>query len=514
MMESKKYRKTPEGTAVIAAFVYGIFTHLFALNNILHNYDNIASQPGGYGGGISLGRWLLEYVGQFVDKLGLNYNLSVINGVLYIGLIAITAGFLVSLLKIRSRKFAALIGMLFVAFPTATATLVYRYTAVFYGVGVLLAVLAVWVLTRFKYGFLLSALLIAASLGLYQAYVPLTIGLFVLLLIQQALEGETDAWKLVYHGLYDCAVLILGLLFYFVGLKISEAYFGATLTEYQGVGSMGNLALQDIPGLVIQAFLGVCSLGLRDYCGVANRAMMRIAYLMLGIASTAMILYILAVKVKKVGVAVITCLLCLVFPVAVNFIVIMCPDGWVYTLMVYAFALIACLPLVLFECMPDLAKEQMKRGRRILAKSIGLLTALLVLYYAYYANVNYTTLYYANRQIENYLNSIVVQVRMTEGFTSETEWVFIGEVDDPLFASPWEEEAIYGGSGYTEYLLNQYSRPNWIQNYIGYTVPMASDETVARLMEMDEVKEMPCMPDAGSIKVIENTVVIKFQDVY
>lgn len=509
---TKEHLRTPEGTAVIAALIYGFFTHLYAFNNILHNHDNIASQPGGYGSGVPLGRWLLELAGLFMDKLGLNYNLSVVNGVVYVCLIALAAGVLVSVLKIRKRTSAALIGMLMVAFPTVSATMVYRYTVMFYGFSALFAILAVWVFSRVKYGFVWSVLCIMLSMGLYQAYVPLTIGLFVLVLIRQALEGKTDALTLIRRGLCCCAALALGLVLYFAGQKLCELYFGIQLTDYQGVSSMGNLQLADIPRLVVEAFTTFCSIVVRDYCGIANRAMMRIAYLLLMVLSIGMVAVILVVKVRKASVALVTVLLCLVFPVAVNFIAIMCPDGWIYSLMVYAFVLVACMPLVLLECMPEWDGTLWKRAKPLLAKGVGVLTALLVVYYGYYANVNYTTLHYANRQIENYLSSMVVQVRMTEGYTAQTKWAFIGDIDDPLFQSPWQDEVIYGGSGYTQYLMNQYSRPNWFQNYIGYTLPMAEEETVAALAASAQVQAMPCFPDNGSIKVIGDTVVIKCQD--
>ena len=56
-------------------------------DNILSNFDNIASQPGGYGGGVVLGRWFLEILGLFAEKIGLDYNLSVINGLIFVCLI-------------------------------------------------------------------------------------------------------------------------------------------------------------------------------------------------------------------------------------------------------------------------------------------------------------------------------------------------------------------------------------------------------------------------------------------
>ena len=344
-----RWKQTPEFTAVVSALVYGMLVHLFALTNILNNHDNIASQPGGYGMGVDMGRWFLEVLGRLFDKVGLNYNLPSINGVIYIALLAAAAALLVSALKIRSKISAALIGALFVAFPTVTVTMIYRYTAMFYGISAVMAVLAVWVLGRFRGSLPVSVVLIALSMGIYQAYVPMTIALFVLQLICEGLRGEADGKRLVLHGLYDCLALVLGLGLYFVGMKVSVAVYGMTLVDYQGISTMGSISAGQIPQLVINALKAVLLLPVRDYCGVANRALMRIAYLLLGGISAAMILWIFVKKIKNVGTCVITGLLLVAFLLAVGFMEVMVPDGWIYTLMVYAFCLLACAPLVFLE---------------------------------------------------------------------------------------------------------------------------------------------------------------------
>ena len=64
--------------------------------------------------------------------------------------------------------------------------------------------------------------------------------------------------------------------------------------------------------------------------------------------------------------------------------------------------------------------------------------------------------------------------------------------------------------GYSQYLLNQYSRRDWIENYIGYDIPRADAQTIAVLAETEEVRAMPCYPNAGSIRVIGDVVVVKF----
>lgn len=509
LWKEKQWQKTPEFCAAVSALVYGLMVHLFAMTNLLHNHDNIASQPGGYGMGVELGRWFLEILGRFFDKAGLNYNLPAVNGMLYIATLAMAAALLVSVLKIRGKLSAVLIGALFVAFPTVTATMIYRYTTIFYGISAVMAVLAVWVLGRFRGSVFLSAVLVALSMGIYQAYVPLTIALFVLQLIREGLMGEADGKKLVIHGLWDCLALILGLGLYFAGMKISVALCSVDLVDYQGVSTMGSISLSQLPGLVRNAMKAVCLLPLRDYCGVANRALMRIAYLLLGGISLAMVLWIFVKKIRNLGTCIITGLLLVAFLLAVGFVEVMVPDGWIYTLMVYSFTLLACAPLVMLECLPQ---EEPGKLTGICRMAVILLVMLLVCFYGYYANVNYTAVYFAGEQIENYLSGVVIRTTMTEGYTTDKQWALIGDIQDPLFDSPWDEEITYTGLGFTQYLLNQYSRRDWIENYIGYDIPRADADTVVALAETEEVRSMPCYPNAGSIRVIEDTVVVKFQD--
>ena len=130
LKQINKLKQTPEGIAAMAAMGVGSLVHLFGLVNVLHNYDDIAQQPKGYGTGISSGRWLLSLLGDSAEWLGGNYNLPVVNGLLFLALIAISAGILVSVFGIQNRTMAALSGMLLAVFPTAFSTLAFRYTSV------------------------------------------------------------------------------------------------------------------------------------------------------------------------------------------------------------------------------------------------------------------------------------------------------------------------------------------------------------------------------------------------
>lgn len=505
-------RKTPESTAVLAAMGAGVVTHLFGIVNLMHNYDDMPMQPKGFGTGIESGRWFLELLDRFLGWCGLNYNLPVFNGLLFLALVALAAGFAVSALRIRNRWIGACIGMLFAVFPTVTATMFFRFTAVPYGLGMLLSVLAVWCLPRHRYGLLLSGLCTALSMGIYQAYVPVTISLFLLLLIQYALEErDRKPGDILKKGLYDCAALLLGLALYFLILKGMLAATGMQLNQYRGMDSMGQLSLREIPSLLRQAYKGVLELPFGNYCGLSSTGLLKLLYFMLGVDAAVLLLAVLRGP-RKSSVVVMTCLLCLIFPVAVNFIVFICPAGGIYTMMVYAFVLLPCVPLVFCEMLLGNGENAGKRWKRWLVKATGVMLSVLIFLYAYQANVNYSALYYANRQTANYLNAMVAQIRMTDGYDTQKTWVFIGNIHDPQLSFSWKEGSTYGGNTSTNGLLGSYGKLSWLGNYLGYQLPIGDDEMIHTVSQMPEVKEMPCWPDAGSIKVIDDMVVIKCQE--
>lgn len=200
-MKIKESLKTPEGAAFAASLSVGFLAHLFVLTNVIHNYDSVLRLPYDYGGGIPLGRWGLQFLGEFAQRWGGNTNLPLFNGILYLVLVAVSTALLVHVFTIRDRKHAILIGMVFAVFPASASTMIHRYCAVYYGLSMLLSVAAVWVISKHKFfGPVLSILMITLSLGIYQAYVPVTIAAFVLLLIQQALRGENKVFSIVKQG--------------------------------------------------------------------------------------------------------------------------------------------------------------------------------------------------------------------------------------------------------------------------------------------------------------------------
>ena len=502
--------KRPEIITTIVSFVLGIAIHLFGLVNELHNYDDIANQPIGHGSTVSSGRWSLMLFGQAVRLIFGEYNLPWINGLLFILLIAITAGIMISAFDIKKTSSAILFGLVFVSFPSAAATLLFTFTVIYDAFAILLSALAVWLTRKYKYGFIPAAFCIAFSMGIYQAYVPLTISMFVLLLIKQLLQEDVKAARIIWRGLCDCGTIILGLLLYFLFLKFFLVVLHITLDTYQGISDMGKISLAQMPSLIWTAFRGFCTFPFTGYASIAQTAVLKAAYVVLCPVSLLILICIAFLKKKKTSQIILLAALCFTLPIAINFIAVMCPDSTIYTLMVYAFALVPCVPLILLETFPK-AKDCTKKLQQILTTVSAAVVVMIILSNAYMANANYSSAYYATRQTENYLTSLVTQVRMTEGFTPEKKWVALGKINDPLLHGPWDDVPIYGGNADSIKLLRKYSWQNWISMYYGYALPWAEDSEVALLNNNEAVRDMPVWPSEGSIKVVDDYVVIKFE---
>ena len=216
----KEISNDPVIKASIITFFCGIGIHLFGLINVLHNYDDIYVRSTDYGAGLSLGRWVLDIVGNFFIKNEIGYNLPYVNGAMFIMILAVTTGVLMKIFDLQSWKLGVMTGLSIVSFPAITSTLFFKYTTIYYGIAILFSVVAVWVLKIRKYGIIISSVCIAVSLGIYQAYLPLTIALLVLCLIKQILEENIDLKSFIKRGMSYCLSLIGGIVSLLYWLEI------------------------------------------------------------------------------------------------------------------------------------------------------------------------------------------------------------------------------------------------------------------------------------------------------
>ena len=527
MFDKLRFLKKPKYTAFFAAVLFGFLIHLFGLVTIVHNYDDIAVNPVGFGSSVQSGRWGLGVLGGVFHLLFGSYNIPFLYGLIFLFFIGLSVAMIVTMFDIKSHKLAIIIGALFVVFPTATSTMFFKYTAHYYAVAIFLAVWAAKKLAESKRGFILGTLFIVLSLSIYQAYLPLTIGLLVLFLLKRILEDDSSTFvRTIQTGLFFCLSIITAFILYRLSVELSIVVGNKVLvivrqampsividdfvlSSYQGINSMGNITVSSLFESVIKSFKLFFTLPIEDYCGLASTVVLKILYPVFWLLTVIICGVVLGIKKRKLSHIFGVLLLLVLFPLAVNFIVVMCPNSLIYTLMVYSFVLVPCAPILLIESWNS--ADSLPRIRVAFKRILASVSIFMIAIYSVSTTVNYTYMYYQTRQAENYVASLVTQIRMTEDFSTDKPWAFIGSIEDPLLNSGWASVPTYGGSGDIKTILNSYSRNEWIKTYIGYTPTFASNGKVSEIKATEEFKSMPIWPNEGSIRVINECVVVRFE---
>ena len=72
-----------------------------------------------------------------------------------------------------------------------------------------------------------GTLCLAVSLGIYQAYLPMTASLFVILLLKEVLSGKSRWLTVLCRGVLDLFTMILGFAAYYGCMKWNLAKHGA-----------------------------------------------------------------------------------------------------------------------------------------------------------------------------------------------------------------------------------------------------------------------------------------------
>lgn len=502
----------------LSVFCAGLLAHGFIITNILNNYDNITYTSGGYGAGLRSGRWFLEILGDTIEKIWGNYTLPLFNGCLFITLIAVSACILASVLEIRSRFFKALAGMMMVVFPTIGSTMFFMYTAPYYGFAILLAVSGVYFAKKFEHGVVPAAVCFALSLGIYQAYLPFTASLFLLLLLRKGFSGQAVSGdELFTRAIRYLLSLILGVLFYVVTLRVFLALCNETLSSYQGINQMG-LQLKELPAIVKKAYDCFFSLSFQTQYGVNLTMLIKKSFLFVQVLSGLLFFWLLCYGKQPVVVKVLNTVFILLFPLSVNGIILMCYHSYIYTIMVYGIVTLFFLPVVLLEvAVEQCSVHPLHNMTKALSFALMFVFSLTVLNYIWQTNGNYMILYYVNRQTENYFVNLTGRIRSAEGYRQDLPLAVVGEnFSDMTFDQrSFSSAAIfdYGGKSKSSDMINSYSRRYWLIHYVGYEQSFVSLEELGRLKENESVKNMPCYPDDGSIQVIDDVIVIKLEEI-
>lgn len=483
----------------LATAIFGTLSYLYLFVNNINNNDMIVCMPAGYGTGITSGRWLLQLLGDLTDRIWGVYNVPLFSGILALALLALTSAVIVKLLELKSPKVCFSVAAITATAAPIASSMFFLFTIHYFAFALLCVVTAAYFGKHAKLSsFLGASVLGACSLGIYQAYFPFFAVLLLLSVLISSLKQENSLRQIVIHALRALSILIFSYLLYRLMLSVALCLMDAQLGDYQGIGQIGSLTLSAIP----QAYRDFFLLPFREYAGFNATQFLQAMLFCLILLSV-----VLCILHRKQCHCICTIICLLLLPLASNAFVVIAPNSTVYTRMCMGLMSVFYLPAVLAAHLP----EKKSQPKKALQTVVCVLLLASSLNYAWQSNGNYQQAYYANRKTENYFATLFTRAKSTDGYRADMPIVLVGNnFSDESFVNNWANTPfLYRGNTSAASQINQYSRPQFVANYLGYAIRSATDEEIA--LYATQIETMTCYPDDGSLAVVDNLILVRLE---
>lgn len=490
----KEYR-----VPAIAGMLFGILAYMFAFTNKLVNHDEVFTLFF-KGGSYSLGRWGLE----ILELIFPNYSMPWIYGIITIVLITVSVCVMIAIFSIHSRLLQVLLMGSVMVFPSLIGTFTYMFTSSSYAVSFLLAVTAVWLLSRLDKRTVLPALIcMIGSLSIYQSYVAVAASLLVLTLIQRLMKEE-DIASIIKSGVFFVLFLIVSLGVYYAGTMVINKLRGVGFNSYAG----GNLSFSfsEIPARILLAYQNFPKF-FSGYRGLMPTTFSRILHV-LCLVLTAGLLLLWAISRKKLQISRILWLVALVciLPLAISCMYLFTTEDAVHTLVLYGFVAVYVLAAMAADFCISLIPET--KMRQLTLNALSFVLALIIAGNIYIANESYLLLHLRYENAYAFYTSLVADIKMMPEFDEDTKLAVVGTFREPAFyleQFPFSDH-ITGTDGF---LPDIYSKDKFLEYYLGFPIPMASDDEIAAITATEEYAEMAVYPYYGSMRMYDDILVVK-----
>ena len=510
-------------TAFTAAFIIGLLIHMPVLLSDIPNHDGLGSMYFDQNM-ITSGRWFLTVACGFSSY----FTIPWIIGLLGLLFLALAAAALTALLELRDTLAIIMISGLLVSFPALASTFAYVFTMDGYMLALLLAVLSVLCTKKWKKGFLPGAVCLAFSMGTYQAYLPFAI----LLCIYEVLlifvgEGQPDSTKAdrrseshklgilrlrIHMSLQYFYMGVLGVVLYYVLLRVLLVIQGKELASYQNINNMEGIASGFGLSSVAHMYRDFLSFTVKGNVLFHNIYSLG-AILVLGVV-TVFAVFRLVLKRKwwkSLGFFVIIALAAVIIPPATNVILMISPDVTYHLLMRYQWVLYLILPVAFVSRFSG----EDKKG---IVMQWCMLTAafVMVFHYAVTDNIGYSNLQKRYEKTYAYCVRLLDRIEQTEGYYQGIPIAMVGVVG----YNPFPETDITMSVTSNMIGLNGdtllYTGENYqvfIQNYLGATLNIMSPEEMEDIYFSPEYIEMESFPAASSVKIVDGIMYVKTENV-
>ena len=414
---------------IISTFLFGLFIHGPIMFKKLAKQDDILYMFIG-GETFSSGRWMLFTAEKIKNLLFQDsvYNIPTFNVVFSLCCIAAAACILIDLFEIKSTNLCVLLSGVMVAIPVMASMYAYMFTAQFFSLAVLFAVAgASLVLTKKQwYWILLGIILMTLSIGIYQAYIPLILCIFLFGMIKRFSEADTPEkqkqafLRIGIIGISCVGFLLLNTLILNFCLKIT----GIKLSGYKGIGYATKIPLTTYLTRAVFAYKEFLLPQRGTFYDIlpGSSHTLYLCMHLLTVIFYACFLFSVWKKSKLNGIM--TLLMGLMVPLAVNFIFVMVDETYCYVLMEYGYVMYFVFFVWIFETVRGQFRPVISTVTRGIVSCI---LFLMVIIFCRFDNLCYMKLEITQAQMTRYFTTLVTRIQDTNGYDASMPVAYIGK---------------------------------------------------------------------------------------
>lgn len=522
MLKENKILKEQIKIVFIVAFIWGIFAHGFIIFNKLSVHDDMYSMFY-IGSTYYSGRWalgILEYITR--TFLGGMFSLPVFNGLITLFFISLILIILLIMFEIKNVFSIIILGGIFTVYPTITTLFGYMYTAPYYFFGFWLVTLSAFIVCTQRKWYLriLAVILFTFSIGIYQASIPLYLSIIILYIIKKlsVCTEHIPFRKQISIGIYHCIITIISFGVYVLINRFCLIQKGLDkMTDYQGISSFGLTSISGYFYRIIETY--------KEFIFPSENIRSQIypfgSYYVFLIIVLIYIFLLITITIqsikKKIFVESIEFfILGLGYPLFSNFIFIMCDSKTtiIHSIMMYSNVMFYFTVVTLMERGLNYRVinkyNLVYKGKNICLYFLLGLLLISSFQFSRFSNTCYLRAVIMQQENISYLTTLVTRIKSVEGYDDEYPVVYIGSnlITDSTIADIVQFNFIGAYPYLTDNLsVNDYAWKESMRIWCGFS-PIEGNKDLFKSRE--EVINMSCYPDDGSIKIIDGTVVVKF----
>ena len=419
---------------------------------------------------------------------------------------ALSTVFVVDLLRVRTKLGAILTAVLLVGIPSLCYAFEFLSGAHLTARLYFLTVLAVWITDRWRWGTVLGIVVLAVAIGIRQAAVSSAAILCALALIRDVLFDERIRYKdLLKKALRFLALGIFGVCLYFLLWKIVRDYTGVSMSDYKGLGGLGQFSIKVFLKAVINSysvFWGFFFKGRFFYLS----QLQKIAYAVIFALSGFAFVFASVNNPKRIP-GILICLLLL--PPCIDCIAIAVPEMDTDVLIIYP--IVYCL--ILCIC---LAERSMPHNGFGVITSWLLIVAIAITGICY---LDITSAFYVKAETYHehtmaYENRLLMRIEETPGYYPGIPVAIVSDTSNEYRGLPSEafphvindRDLWYSYVG--SYTNAMKKTLDLIKSYTGVSLTRATSAQVQQIHASDEFSQMSAFPMEGSTRVINGILCV------